>query len=132
MEKDQLFEELIKELKKRKLSAPELGKFITHSLPRLYEEVLSDNRSYVIKRDGRLEEFDCDKLESSLASASDEARHPLASSELKIFCEDVKKETYGKARVVHTWQLRDTILEKLYKNKYYEIYKIYNLGRKSP
>ncbi len=130
MESNLLFKDLVENLREKKLSARELSRLVTGSLPGLYEEVLGDGTSYVIKRNGLLEEFNCDKLQASLARASDEAKSPLASAELRIFCEDVKKEADRLGRIFYTWQLRDLILEKLYKNKYYDISKSFRAGRK--
>lgn len=130
MESNLLFKDLVENLREKKLSARELSRLVTGSLPGLYEEVLGDGTSYVIKRNGLLEEFNCDKLQASLASASDEAKSPLASGELRVFCEDVRKAAFEQARVVYTWQLKELVLEKLYKNKYYSIYESFHEGRK--
>ncbi|SHE58524.1 ATP cone domain-containing protein [Clostridium fallax] len=45
----------------------------------------------VIKRNGRTEEFNFDKLKTSIYSASLEAEIPMTESDLKIVCNNVLK-----------------------------------------
>ncbi|NLY73163.1 MAG: hypothetical protein GX079_05675 [Tissierellia bacterium] len=125
-----LFKEAVDKLSKENLSPQEMSRIVSSSLPKIYEEVLRDGNYYVIKRNGILEKFDCQKIETSLARASDDIGQPLGSRELKIFCEDVKKEATKDRRILYSWQLRDLLMEKLYKDKYYDILKNYKKGGK--
>ncbi|NLY35670.1 MAG: hypothetical protein GX046_00395 [Tissierellia bacterium] len=129
MDKNQLFEDLGNRLKDENLSARELSQLITSSLPKLYENILGQDKSYVIKRSGMLEEYQCEKFQSSLARASDETNQPLGSGELNVLCSEVSRQAAQMGTVIYTWQLRDLILEILYKNKYYEVYKSYKNAR---
>lgn len=125
-----LFKEAVDKLREENLSPKEMSRLVSSSLPKIYEEVLTDGNYYVIKKNGLLEKFDCQKIETSLARASDDIGKPFGARELKLFCEDVKKEATKDRRVLYSWQLRDLLIEKLYKEKHYDILKSYRKGGK--
>lgn len=128
MDKNELYLELVNHLKEKKLSPRELSQLVTSSLPRLYESVLGQDKRYVIKRSGNLEKYQCEKFTASLERASDETNQPLGSGELKILCTEVSKRADKLGSIFYTWQLRDIILETLYKNKYHDVYRRYKKG----
>lgn len=129
MDKNELFLDLAMRLKEKNLSPKELSQWITSSLPRLYELVLADGQSYVIKRSGVLEPYLSEKFKTSLINASDETQHPLGGGELKVLCTEISKKAEELGKIFYTWQLREIILESLYKNKYYDVYNSYEKGR---
>lgn len=128
MNQSKLFSDLTKQLKEKNLSAVELSELITSSLPKLYEYVLGEDKSYVIKRNGLLEEYKPSKFSASLARASDESKQPLGSGELRVLCNEISRGVDKFGKIFYTWQLRNLILEILYKHKYYEIYSSYKNG----
>ncbi len=125
MENKELFIDLVKKLRTLNLSPEELSKRITKALPLLYEEVLRDGRVYVIKRSGLLEEFVPRKLKNSLARASDDSQNPLGEAELNLIADEVCKKAIEKGKVFYSRNLRDLVLELLYKYKYYGVYTAY-------
>ena len=125
MENKELFIDLVKKLRTLNLSPEELSKRITKALPLLYEEVLRDGRVYVIKRSGLLEEFVPRKLKNSLARASDDSKNPLGEAELNLIADEVCKKAIEKGKVFYSRNLRDLVLELLYKYKYYGVYTAY-------
>lgn len=125
MENKELFIDLVNKLRTLNLSPEELSKRITKALPLLYEEVLRDGRVYVIKRSGLLEEFVPRKLKNSLARASDDSKNPLGEAELNLIADEVCKKAIEKGKVFYSRNLRDLVLELLYKYKYYGVYTAY-------
>ncbi|WP_186429439.1 ATP cone domain-containing protein [Clostridium sp. BSD9I1] len=68
----------------------------------------------VIKRDGRIEEFVIDKIRTSLARTSDEAKNPLTDGDLKVIEERIMRDLMAlKKDKIESRQIRDVILEKL-------------------
>lgn len=125
MENKVLFTDLVEKLRKLNLSPEELSKRITKALPLLYEEVLQDNKLYVIKRSGLLEEFIPRKLKNSMARASDDCRGPLGEGDLNMISEEVMKRALANGKIFYSRTLRDLVLELLYKYKYYQVYECY-------
>ena len=125
MENKELFTDLIEQLRKLNLSPEELSKRVTKALPLLYEEVLQDNKLYVIKRSGLLEEFIPRKLKNSMARASDDCRGPLGEAELNMLSAEVTKRVLEQGKIFYSRSLRDLVLELLYKYKHYQVYECY-------
>lgn len=53
----------------------------------------------VIKRSGKEEAFEPEKIKSTLAAASDELKKPLATSDINIIASELNKRLEGKEKI---------------------------------
>lgn len=82
----------------------------------------------VIKRDGRLQEFDLGKIKTSLICAADTAKLQLNESDIKIILEDIKKllvETRGEDGNVSSMEIVGAIVAVLKKDEFNELAKTF-------
>lgn len=89
---------------------------IAKSLP--IEEIramVTGRDEYVVKRSGKLEKFDEEKISRSIKNAADRAGMQINSSDIELILKDVAdKLFYGdNKRLTKTTQVRDLILEAL-------------------
>lgn len=89
---------------------------IAKSLP--IEEIkamITGRDEYVVKRSGKLEKFDEEKISRSIKNAADRAGMQINSSDIDLILKDVAdKLFYGdNKRLTKTTQVRDLILEAL-------------------
>lgn len=89
---------------------------IAKSLP--IEEIramVTGRDEYVVKRSGKLEKFDEEKISRSIKNAADRAGMQINSSDIDLILKDVAdKLFYGdNKRLTKTTQVRDLILEAL-------------------
>lgn len=80
----------------------------------------------VIKRDGRVQEFDLDKLARSIDAASDDAGEPLTESDLHNISKDIEAilKSLGKEEITHD-EIRKIVLDVLEKEGFKDIAKAY-------
>lgn len=102
-------------LKNNNIEGLDLGK-IAKSLP--IEEIsamISGKDEYVVKRSGKLEKFNEEKISRSIKNAADRAGMQINSSDIELILKDVaEKLFYGdNKRLTRTTQVKDLILEAL-------------------
>lgn len=102
-------------LKNNNIEDLDLGK-IVESLP--IEEInamISGKDEYVVKRSGKLEKFNEEKISRSIKNAADRAGMQINSSDIELILKDVaEKLFYGdNKRLTRTTQVKDLILEAL-------------------
>ncbi|WP_461207702.1 ATP cone domain-containing protein [Clostridium sp. DL1XJH146] len=68
----------------------------------------------VIKRDGRIEEFNSSKINTSIMRASDDAKEPFNSADIEVVSENVIK-ALGEKDEVAVYEIHMTILSQLKK-----------------
>ncbi|EYE89355.1 ATPase [Fervidicella metallireducens AeB] len=68
----------------------------------------------VIKRDGRLQDFDLDKIIRSIGAASDDVDEPMNSSDLHNIAKNIKDEIQatGKDKIDYS-EIRQLVVNKL-------------------
>lgn len=71
----------------------------------------------VMKKDGRIQDFDIEKLRLSVANASDEAKAPMSSSDINLVIKDVMEsiEAIEAQHHLNTAMLRKFIIDSLKK-----------------
>lgn len=71
----------------------------------------------VIKKDGRIQDFDIEKMRLSVANASDEAKAPMSSSDINLVIRDVMAsiESGEIQQHLNTAMLRKFIIDSLIK-----------------
>lgn len=80
----------------------------------------------VIKRDGRIQVFDMDKIERTLQYASDEAGEPLTASDIKIVTEDILKRIKDKQDdQVTVQEIQEAVINTLASNGFSDVAKEY-------
>ncbi|WP_311492009.1 ATP cone domain-containing protein [uncultured Anaerococcus sp.] len=102
-------------LKNNNIEDLDLGE-IAKSLP--IDEIramVTGRDEYVVKRSGKLEKFDEEKISRSIKNAADRAGMQINSSDIELILKDVAdKLFYGdNKRLTKTTQVRDLILEAL-------------------
>lgn len=99
-------------------------KNITEDLP--VDEImgmLEGKDEYVVKRSGRLQKYDEDKLARSIKNAADRAGMPFNASDVSIILKDIEKRLFfgDDKRVTKTTEVRDMVIEILEKDGYSKI-----------
>lgn len=84
----------------------------------------------VIKRDGRLQEFDLNKIKTSIDRASDDARQPLNESDIEILARGIEKglKNYQKEKI-HSDIIQNFVLRELEKQGFGIVAKYYSEGK---
>jgi len=84
----------------------------------------------VIKRDGRLQEFDLRKIKTSIDRASDDARQPLNESDLENLARSIEKglKNYQKSSI-HSDIIQTFVLKELEKQGFEVVAEYYNQGK---
>lgn len=85
-----------------------------------------DNKVYVIKRSGNLEEYNADKVTRSIKNAADRNDKQLNSSDVEILIEDVEKSMQEMDRkVFRTDEIKEYVKNALVSEGYSQIYDSY-------
>ncbi|MBU3142398.1 ATP cone domain-containing protein [Clostridium sp. CF012] len=84
----------------------------------------------VIKRDGRLQEFDLSKIKTSIDRASDDARQPLNESDLENLARNIQKDlkNYQKESI-HSDIIQKFVLLELEKQGFKVVSEYYKQGK---
>ena len=84
----------------------------------------------VIKRDGRLQEFDLSKIKTSIDRASDDARQPLNESDLENLARSIQKDlkNYQKESI-HSDIIQKFVLLQLEKHGFKVVAEYYSQGK---
>lgn len=102
-------------LKNNNIEDLDLGE-IAKSLPiEQINAMISGKDEYVVKRSGKLEKFNEEKISRSIKNAADRAGMQINSSDIELILKDVaEKLFYGdNKRLTRTTQVKDLILEAL-------------------
>lgn len=85
-----------------------------------------DDKVYVIKRSGNLEEYIPDKIARSIKNAADSNNKQITSSDVKILIEDIEKSMKDLNRkVFRTAEIKEFVKEALVNEGYSQIYDSY-------
>lgn len=85
-----------------------------------------DNKVYVIKRSGNLEEYNADKVTRSIKNAADRNNKQLNSSDIEILIEDIEKSMQEMDRkVFRTDEIKEYVKNALVSEGYSQIYDSY-------
>ncbi len=103
-------------------------KNITEDLP--VDEImrmLEGKDEYVVKKSGRLQKYNEDKISRSIKNAADRAGMPLNSSDVSIILKDISNRLFfgDDKRVTKTTEVRDIVIEILKKDGYSKISDVY-------
>ena len=84
----------------------------------------------VIKRDGRLQEFDLSKIKTSIYRASDDAEQPLNESDIENLAKSIEKglKNYQKDSI-HSDIIQTFVLRELESQGFKIVAKYYNQGK---
>ena len=84
----------------------------------------------VIKRDGRLQDFDLSKIKTSISRASDDADQPFNESDLYNLARDIENhiESLGNDSI-KAEDIQQRVLEKLEKEGFQVVAKFYYEGK---
>ena len=84
----------------------------------------------VIKRDGRLQGFDVQRIKTSIYRASDDASEPLNTSDIENLArsiehsiKDLQKDT------IQSYLIQSIVLSEIEKSGFHNVGKYYNLGK---
>jgi transcriptional repressor NrdR len=82
----------------------------------------------VIKKDGRIQKFDAEKMRLSIENASDDAKAPMSSSDLDLVIKDVMAsiELVETKQGLNTAMLRKFIIDSLIKFGFSKVAKHYS------
>lgn len=86
----------------------------------------------VIKRDGRLQDFDIGKIKTSLICASDTAHMELNESDIKIILEDVEKLIKAKCKdgAIASEKIVEAIVSTLKKDEFNKLVETFTSYKK--
>lgn len=83
----------------------------------------------VIKKDGRSQKFDLDKIKTSIYRASDDAEQPLNASDIDNIAGDIETNIKGlKKDSVNSYVIQELVVDQLEKSGFNVLAKYYNLG----
>lgn len=111
MNREDLIGLLVKELETLERPDKDAREIMQAALRRVYEK--RDGR-FVEKRDGRVEPYDGEKLELSIARASDEAKRPMPQGDLSRVVRAVERKL-GDREYIPSEILRSYVLDALAK-----------------
>lgn len=102
-------------LKNNKVEGLDVGQIIK-SLP--VEEIMAmieGNDEYVVKRSGKLEKYDEEKISRSIKNAADRSGMQINTSDVSIILKDVADKLFHEdnKRLTQTTEVRDLILDAL-------------------
>ncbi len=83
----------------------------------------------VIKQDGRLEDFDLNKIKTSIYRASDDAGEPLNSSDIENLARNIKKEIVNHQEDIHSYLIQSLVLGEIERSGFHSVGKYYNQGK---
>ncbi len=84
----------------------------------------------VIKRDGRIQEFDIGKIQITLESVSDEISKPLTASDIKKLLASIEKAVYSRNQdEIRSSEIFEIVVEKLEKAGFHDIAAAYKKGK---
>jgi transcriptional repressor NrdR len=84
----------------------------------------------VIKQDGRLQDFDLGKIETSIFRASDDANEPLNASDIQNLTRNVEKEIENlQSNTIHSYLIQSLVLSEIEKSGFHIVGKYYNKGK---
>lgn len=82
----------------------------------------------VIKKDGRIQKFDLEKIKTSIMRASDDINQPMNSSDINTIADKIKDDLISLRKgKIRSSQIHDIVIDELYKNGFGEIAKSYNI-----
>lgn len=88
----------------------------------------------IIKKDGRIQQFEISKIRMSLQRASDDINSPLTTSDIKNVVEDIDKELKKlKISIIQADKVQETVYNVLLDNGFNELgdyYKCYEKEKK--
>lgn len=83
----------------------------------------------VIKKDGRTQKFDLDKIKTSIYRASDDAEQPLNESDIDNIAGDIETNIKDlKKEAVNSYVIQELVVDQLEKSGFNVLAKYYNLG----
>lgn len=91
-----------------------------------YLDNSSSDKTFVIKRNGNIEEYSFDKLIRSIKNAADENKQQLNTSDIDILIKDVEKSMKERNRkVFRTDEIKEYVKNALVNEGYSQIYDSY-------
>ena len=110
-DKDKTLEEIVKDIDDLKIN-----------VVKQYLDQTDNDKVYVIKRSGNIEEYSSDKITRSIKNAADENNQQLTSSDVGIIIQDVEKSMKDKNRkVFRTYEIKDFVKSALVSEGYSKI-----------
>ena len=84
----------------------------------------------VIKQDGRLQNFDLEKIKTSIYRASDDANEPLNTSDIENLARSIEKEIENIEKdTIHAYLIQSLVLNEIEKSGFHFVGKYYNQGK---
>ena len=84
----------------------------------------------VIKRDGRLQDFDLDKIKISISGASDDAEQPFNESDIDNLVKGIEEGIQNLQKdTIDVDNIQNLVLNELEKLGFNVVAKYYNLGK---
>lgn len=84
----------------------------------------------VIKQDGRLQEFDINKIKTSIYRASDDANEPLNGSDIDNLARSIDREIESlKQDTIQSYLIQSLVLSEIEKSGFHNVGKYYNRGK---
>ena len=84
----------------------------------------------VIKRDGRLQTFDLNKIKTSISRASDDADQPFNESDIDNIAKGIEEGIVGlQVDTIDAETIHSLVLSELEKTGFNVVSKYYNLGK---
>lgn len=83
----------------------------------------------VIKKNGKTQKFDLDKIKTSIYRASDDAEQPLNESDIENIAGDIETNIKDlKKDSVNSYVIQELVVDQLEKSGFNVLAKYYNLG----
>lgn len=112
--------------KEKNLSPSEISKELEGIKLKVLDAVVADDKEYVIKKSGRLEEYQDYKIIQSIKNAAREADMQLNTSDINIISSSILKRMKAIERNVYpTSELKGFVEDALKKDGYIKILKAY-------
>lgn len=86
----------------------------------------------IIKKDGRIEPFNLDKIKTTLERASDDSQEPFTISDVKLIANTIEKKIFElNLDKVESSQIREIVIEQLDKEGFNDIAVYYSQGKQA-
>ncbi|MDD7305321.1 MAG: ATP cone domain-containing protein [Peptoniphilaceae bacterium] len=112
--------------KEKNLSPSEISKDLEGIKLKVLDDIVDDDKEYVIKKSGQLEEYKDYKIMKSIENAAHDAQIQLNSSDINIISSSILKRMKAIERNVYpTSELKSFVEEALKKDGYIKVLKAY-------
>lgn len=121
-----LVKTIIDYYEEKELTPSELSKELEGIKLKVLDQIVEDEKEYVIKKSGRLQEYDPDKILKSIRNAARDSEVILNTSDMKILSDSILNRMQSIERNVYpTSEIKEYVIDALKKDGYTKVLEAY-------